>query len=199
MRVKSLKFSLLFLCLAAALSGCQIAGTPGFISLPVTASPAADGGFFSGERFLAAGPSETPVSRPREPKEEWAERTVNDSETPLWLRIPGYTVLGAPRDVVAAVVEPAGYGVGAVLGVTVYAFVGPIVSGYEQNTSVSYKTGRSITMGIASPFFGVSDLLCRSFTGDVHRWRWGHYPFPRADHAFFPNYHAFFDESNAPR
>jgi len=52
---------------------------------------------------------------------------------------------------------------------------------------------RGCVMTMSFPFFFVSDIFCRSFTGDMNRYRWGVHPFPRADFRWFPNYHAILD------
>ncbi len=101
-----------------------------------------------------------------------------------------YTFVGVPRDVVALVLEPAGYAVGAVVGVAFNIVAVPLTVLYSGEYKVPRPVARGCVMAPAFPFFFLSDVLCRSFTGDMNRYRWGVHPFPRADHRFFPNHSA---------
>lgn len=101
-----------------------------------------------------------------------------------------YIFVGAPRDGVAMVLEPVGYVSSVAGGLVLNVVVLPFSFIYYGQIKVDRAVSRSCVMAAGFPFFIVSDVFSRSFTGDMNRYRWGVHPFPRTDHRFFPNYHA---------
>lgn len=167
------------LCLAA--SGCHFGrcGSPG--------GPFSGAGWLAvASPFQAAGPAGAPSRQG-----QYAESLMAEEE-----EAPGagsyilYGLVGVPRDAVAAVLEPAGYAVGVVGGIALNIVSLPIQFIYANEFKPIRPISRVCVMAPAFPFFFTSDILCRSFTGDMNRYRWGVHPFPRADNRFFPNYHA---------
>jgi len=162
--------------------------------------PAGEGG--AAGKLLAADPAGAPGAPapqgPLKSHESIGPEDVSSQDTGSqsgWIRYgllyPAYAVVGLPRDLVACALEPAGYVTGTAVGVPLNMVLQPLMMAYMQENRTNRKVARSITMGVSSPFFFTSDVFCRSFTGDTNRWRWGLHPFPRADHRFFTNYHAF--------
>lgn len=126
-------------------------------------------------------------------------RTVSPSPTPATYDsddVPGvgdyilYGLVGVPRDVVALALEPVGYASSVAGGLVLNIVVLPFSFAYYGTIKVDRAVSRSCVMAAGFPFFIVSDVFSRSFTGDMNRYRWGVHPFPRTDHRFFPNYWA---------
>lgn len=138
--------------------------------------------------FLAAGPSAAPAKQG-----EYARSLMAEEPSPGAGSYILYSLVGAPRDVIALVLEPAGYTFGAVGGVALDVISLPFQVLYSGEYKGSRPVARGCVMAASFPFFIVSDVLCRSFTGDMNRYHWGVHPFPRADHRFFPNYHAILE------
>lgn len=101
-----------------------------------------------------------------------------------------YILVGAPRDGIAMVLEPVGYVSSVAGGLVLNVVVLPFSFIYYGQIKVDRAVSRSCVMAAGFPFFIVSDIFSRSFTGDMNRYRWGVHPFPRTDHRFFPNYWA---------
>lgn len=146
----------------------------------------------SGE-WRAAGPGGS-ASKESDTKDgQYADSLLAEPESPGFFRYALFTVIGAPRDIVALVLEPAGYGVGAIAGTVLYIVSLPLQMLYSGEYEGMRPVARGCVMAMSFPFFIVSDIFCRSFTGDMNRYRWGVHPFPRADFRWFPNYHAILD------
>lgn len=142
--------------------------------------------------FEMAGPSSAKPTR----TEMAAERRIEESEfdeaaKPAWYAYPLYVIIGLPRDLVAIPLELTGYAVGTVLGTVCNVVVVFVAYLYNRESPPPRPIMRSVILGWSCLFFAPSDVFLRSFTGDMDRYRFGVHPFPRADHRFFPNYHAF--------